>query len=120
MSDTITRIKTNELDAVGDCMRRRSENTISAREQRRTREHKRRGAHALPASLTPEQCRLRQTSIQRQQMIHRLRTDEPARGSVLDGENAGLRQHVVVRGHRVAVRADGGHGQQVATCNVGR
>ena len=89
-SDTITRIKTNELDTVGDHMRRRAENTISAREQRRPREHKRRGAHALPASLTPERCRLLQTSVQRQQMIHRLRTDEPACDAILDGENAWL------------------------------
>ena len=53
-------------------------------------------------------------------MVDRLRTDEPAGGSILDGEHARLRQHVVVRGHRVAVRADGGNGQQVAARNVGR
>ena len=53
-------------------------------------------------------------------MVDRLRTDEPAGRSVLDGEHARLRQHVVVRGHRVAVRTDGRNGQQVASRNVGR
>ncbi len=45
-------------------------------------------------------------------MIHRLRTEEPTRGSILDGENAGLRQHVAWVVPSSAMRADGEHGQR--------